>query len=326
MARRLPPLNALKAFEAAARLSSFSRAADELNVTHAAISRHVRALEADFRTPLFERTGRGVALTEAGQTLAAELTKGFDLIAAATNRFVRPARRKRRLRVTSDPSFAALWLVPRLGTFTARHPGIELIIDASPRLVDFTKEDVDVGIRWGGGAWAGVESKKLADAELTLVCNPKFLRDNPMSSPCDIDGELLIHETAKECWNAWLSVAGIAELVTPTGPTLNGDLAIAAAEAGQGLTLADQIQAGDALAAGRLVRPFDVVATRFGYYLVCRLGVKSSDAAMAFEAWLVAELAAFADGLAAANAVRLMKAGKTAKAKAGSRSRSARAR
>ncbi len=307
MARRLPPLNALKAFEAAARLSSFSRAADELNVTHAAISRHVRALEAEFRTPLFERTGRGVELTEAGQTLALELTKGFDLIASAASRFARPSRRKRRLRVTSDPSFAALWLVPRLGTFTARHPGIELIVDASPRLVDFTKEDVDIGIRWGGGTWTGVASKKLADAELTLVCSPKFLRDNPMSSPSDIDGELLIHETAKECWNAWLSAAGIANLVTPAGPTLNGDLAIAAAEAGQGLTLADQIQAGDALAAGRLVRPFDVVAKRFGYYLVCRLGAKSSDAATAFEAWLETELKTFAAELATVRRIRSAK-------------------
>jgi LysR family glycine cleavage system transcriptional activator len=119
MARKLPPLNALKAFEAAARLSSFSRAAAELNVTHAAISRHVRALEAEFRTPLFERTGRGVELTEAGRSLAQELTRGFDLIAAASSRFAHPSRRRRRLIVTSDVSFAALWLAPRLGKFTS---------------------------------------------------------------------------------------------------------------------------------------------------------------------------------------------------------------
>jgi LysR family glycine cleavage system transcriptional activator len=119
-----------------------------------------------------------------------------------------------------------------------------------------------------------------------------------MSAPHEIDGELLIHETAKECWNAWLSAAGIADRVAPAGPTLNGDLAIAAAEAGQGLTLADQIQAGDALAAGRLVRPFDVVAKRFGYFFVRPVGAKPSDAATAFEAWLEAELKLFASGFA----------------------------
>src|SRR3569832_541272 len=127
MARRLPPLNSLKAFEAAARLSSFSRAAAELNVTHAAISRHVRALEAEFRTPLFDRTGRGVELTEVGRALALELTKGFDIIASAASGFAQRSRRKP-LTVTSDPSFAALRLVPRLGTFTARYPGIDIVL------------------------------------------------------------------------------------------------------------------------------------------------------------------------------------------------------
>ena len=304
MSRRLPPLNSLKAFEAAARLASFSRAAAELNVTHAAISRHVRALEAEFRTPLFERTGRGVELTEVGRALAQELTTGFDIIAAAASRFAKPSRRKRRLRVTSDPSFAALWLVPRLGRFTALHPGIELEIDASPRLVDFAKEDIDFGIRWGGGAWDGVDAKKLADAELTLVCSPQFLSAHPISKPADLDGERLIQETAKECWNAWLAAAGIADRVAPSGPTLNGDLAIAAAEAGQGLALADQIQAGDALAAGYLVRPFEVVATRYAYYLVRRPGARVTEAASAFEAWLEAELKAFTAKLAKTTAVR----------------------
>jgi len=151
MARKLPPLNALKAFEAAARHSSFSRAAAELNVTHAVVSRHVRALEAEIRTRLFERTGRGVELTEAGQSLALELTAGFDLIAAAASRFVRPIRRRQPSVVSADVSFAALWLAPRLGSFTSRHPGIDLVVDPSHRLVDFGREDVDLGIRFGGG-------------------------------------------------------------------------------------------------------------------------------------------------------------------------------
>jgi LysR family glycine cleavage system transcriptional activator len=324
MARRLPPLNALKAFEAAARLSSFSRAADELNVTHAAISRHVRALEAEFRTPLFERTGRGVELTEAGRSLALELTKGFDLIASAASRFARPSRRRKRLTVSSDPAIAALWLVPRLGAFTALHPGIDLILDATPRLVNFAKEDIDVGIRWGSGAWDGVEVRQLAAAELMIVCSPQFLRDNPVVSPTDLDGALLIQETAKECWDAWLAAAGVDDRIVPAGPTLNGDLAIAAAEAGQGFALADQIQAGDALVSGRLVRPLDIVATRFGYYVVRRSGAKTSDASAAFEAWPMAELKAFAAGLAAARGVSSAKGRTTGNAKSASRSRKAR--
>lgn len=321
MVRRLPPLNALKAFEAAARLSSFSRAADELNVTHAAISRHVRALEAEFRTPLFERTGRGVELTEVGRSLALELTKGFDLLAGAVNQFARPSRRRKRLMVTSDPAFAALWLVPRLGAFTAQNPNIDIVLDATPRLVNFSKEDVDLGIRWGGGAWEGLESKPLALSELTLVCSPQFLRDNPLFVASDLDGSLLIQETAKECWDAWLSAAGIADEVTPSGPTLNGDLIIAAAEAGQGLALADQIQAGDALIAGRLVRPLDIGATRFGYYLVRRSGAKISDAAMAFETWLAAELKTFQAAFKSMQTVISIKSRKTGKAKAAPRSR-----
>lgn len=318
MARRLPPLNALKAFEAAARLASFSRAADELNVTHAAISRHVRALEAEFRTPLFERTGRGVELTEAGRSLALELTKGFDLIASAASRFARPSRRRKRLTVTSDPSFAALWLVPRLGKFRALHADIDLVLDATPRIVNFAKEDIDVGIRWGGGIWDGVEAAKLTAAELMLVCSPAFLKVHPLATAGDLDDTLLLQETAKECWEAWLAVAGVADRVAPSGPTLNGDLVIAAAEAGQGFALVDQIQAGDALIAGRLVRPLDVVATRFGYYLVRRAGTRVSDASAAFEAWLGAELGAFAAHLTATFAAR------PARSRTGPKSRAAR--
>jgi LysR family transcriptional regulator, glycine cleavage system transcriptional activator len=192
--------------------------------------------------------------------------------------------------VTSDLSFATLWLVPRLGKFRALHPGIDLVLDPSHRLVDFSKEDVDLGIRYGNGAWIGVDAKKLVDAELTLVCSPKFLAGNPLSQPADLDGGLLIQETAKECWEAWLEAAGILDRVVPSGPTLNGDLAIAAAEAGQGFALADQIQVGDALVAKRLVRPFDITTSRQGYYLVRGAGAKTSDAAAAFEGWLIDEL------------------------------------
>lgn len=298
MVRKLPPLNALKAFEAAARLSSFSRAAGELNVTHGAISRHVRSLEEEFRTPLFERTGRGVELTEAGLSLAQSLTKSFDLIAAASSQFARPSRRRRRLVVTSDVSFAALWLAPRIAKLTSLHPGIDLVVDPSHRLVDFGKEDVDLGVRYGFGEWDGVDARKLVESQLMLVCSPAYLRAHPLSAASDLDPSLLIRETAKECWEAWLTAAGIIETIVPSGPTLNGDLAIAAAEAGQGFAIADQIQAGDALRAKRLVSPLDVVASRASYYLVRRAGAKKSEVAEVFETWVRDELQSSAKALA----------------------------
>ena len=283
-------MNALRAFETAARHASFSRAADELHVTHAAISRHIRDLEADLRTKLFVRTGRGVQLTEQGQLFATDLSKAFELMALATSRFDRPIRRRPRLTISSDLSFAALWLVPRLGRFTALHPGIDLVVDPNPRLVDFTKEDVDCGIRYGSGAWRGVEASKLMDAELTVVCSPSLLRSSALRSPADLPGALLIQEMQKENWREWLEAAGVADVVNPSGPTLNGDLAIAAAEAGHGFALADRIQSGDALLAKRLVCPFDIVARKNAYYLVRNAKSSLSKAGREFADWLSLEM------------------------------------
>ncbi|HML30588.1 MAG TPA: LysR substrate-binding domain-containing protein, partial [Hyphomicrobium sp.] len=171
------------------------------------------------------------------------------------------------------------------------------------------------------GGWEGLESRTLAFSELTLVCSPQFLRDNPLSAASDLESSLLIQETAKECWDTWLAAAGVAGQVVPSGPTLNGDLVIAAAEAGQGFALADQIQAGDALIAGRLVRPLDIRATRFGYYLVRRLGAKMSDASQAFAAWLETELKAFTAHLSKARVAPVSR--KTGKSQSRPQSRSA---
>src|SRR3546814_1000263 len=154
MARRLPSLNALRAFEAAARLGGFSRAADELHVTHAAVSRHVRGLEDRLGVLLFRRLHKAVVLTDAGRRYQARLTEAFDLIAAATEALA--AAGSEVLSLSVEPAFAARWLVPRLGRFYARHPGIELDIDPTPRIVDFRRDAVDLAIRYGSGGWAGV--------------------------------------------------------------------------------------------------------------------------------------------------------------------------
>lgn len=292
MPDKLPSLNALKAFDAAARAGSFTRAASELNVTHAAISRHIRDLERDLRCSLFVRTGRGVELTEPGALLARDIATAFTIISTATSRFAPPNWRRPRLMISSDLSFATLWLVPRLGRFTAAYPDIDVVIDPNPRLIDFDKEDFDFGIRFGSAdsRWRGVQADVLIESAMGLVASPELLRTSPLRSPADLGGSLLIRETAKENWQTWLTAANVANLIVPSGPTLNGDLAIAAAEAGQGFALADCIQAGDALLAKRLVSPFDIVVRQHAYFLVSRIDKKPSKAASQFKIWLLAEI------------------------------------
>lgn len=290
MARRLPSLNALKAFESAARHASFSLAGDELNVTHAAVSRHIRELEAALGAKLFLRTGRGVQVTEAGQSLARDLTPAFDLLFEATERFTGP-RRRRELVISAEISFAALWLAPRLGGFTSKHAEIDIVLDPTNRVIDFGKEKVDLGIRYGQGKWSGVEALKLMDSDLTPVCSPAFLKKSKVGSPRDLAAVTLLREDLKENWSDWLEAAGVGGIVSPSGPVLKGHLAIAAAEAGQGFALADAIQAGDALLAKRLVRPFDILVRHHAYYAVRGGATKEAKAAALFRIWLESEIA-----------------------------------
>lgn len=287
--RHLPPLNALRAFECAARHASFSLAGVELNVSHAAISRHIRDLEATLGTTLFKRTGRGVEITEAGQLLARELTRSFDIMAAAIDRFA-PKRSRRQLVISAEVSFAALWLVPRLGSFTSAHPEVDLVLDPTNRLVDFGRDTVDIGLRYGDGNWDDVIAVKLLDSDLTPVCSPGMLKKSKVRVPADLARVTLLQEDPKRHWTDWLEAAGVSEEVEAAGPTLKGYLAIAAAEAGQGFALADAVQAADALLEKRLVSPFDVVVRHHAYYLVRGPVKKPSKSAAAFHAWLTAEI------------------------------------
>ncbi len=289
MARRLPSLNALRAFESAARHVSLSLAAAELNVSHAAVSRHIRELEAWLGKKLFHRTGRGVELTDDGEAYASDLTPAFDLLVEATGRFAAP-RSRSQLVISSEVPFAALWLVPRLGGFTSKYPEIDLVLDPTNRLVDFTKNEADLGIRYGLGEWRDVEALKLIDSEITPVCSPSLLKKSQIRSPGDLAKTILLQEDTKQHWLDWLSAAGIAGKISPSGPTLKGHLAIAAAEAGQGFALADQVTAADALVAKRLVRPFDISIRHQAYYLVWGRGTKKNKAAEAFRQWLTQEL------------------------------------
>lgn len=292
MVRKLPSLNALKAFEAAARHQSLVKAADELNVTHAAISRQVRELESTLRITLFERTGRGVLLTEAGASLARELTRGLDIIAAATGRFAKTSRTRQQLSITSDVPFAMMWLVARLGDFASQHPDADLVLDPTHRLVDFAKEGIDLGVRYGAGSWRGVEAAKLTDVELIVVCAPSLIARERVSSPADLPPARLIQEQDRSHWRLWLDAAGVGDKITPRGPTLLADLAMSAAEAGHGYALADRLIASDALKAGRLVSPFSIVVPHNAYFVVWPEGKKLSRLALDFRHWLIEKVGA----------------------------------
>jgi len=291
MGRRLPSLNALKAFEAAARLESFTEAAAELFVTHAAISRHVRDLEEWLGTQLFVRTGRGVDLTEAGRRFATRLTPLFDQIADAT-REAAAVGEVRELKVTVEPAIASRWLVPRLGRFNDLHPDIELSIDPTTELADFRFGNVDVGIRYGAGGWPDVEAVKLTDAVIFPVCAPKLVKDRPALAPADLADFNLLHESRKQWWADWLTAAGVTGVEDWRGTLFQNHLAIEAAEAGQGFALADQMLSTDSLVDGWLARPFSFeMKDHWHYWLVRGKGRKETPPVRAFREWLMSEIA-----------------------------------
>jgi LysR family glycine cleavage system transcriptional activator len=291
MGRRLPSLNALKAFEAAARLISFTDAAGELFVTHAAVSRHIRDLEEWLGTQLFFRTGRGVGLTDAGQRFVSRLTPLFDQIADAT-REAAAVGDVRQLKVTVEPSIASRWLVPRLGKFNELHPDIELSIDPNSRLADFRSGEADLGIRYGPGNWDDVEVTKLTDAVIFPVAAPSLLKDAGGLKPAGLANYNLLHESRKQWWADWLAAAGVKGVEDWRGTVFQNHLAIEAAEAGQGFALSDQILSTDALLEGWLVRPFAFdMKDHWHYYIVRAKGLKETAPARAFREWLMAEIA-----------------------------------
>ena len=291
MARRLPSLNALKAFEAAARLGSFSEAAAELFVSHAAISRHIRELEEWLGTQLFLRTGRGVEATEAGRRFGGKLTPLFDALAEAT-REAAAVGDVRQLNVSVEPAFASRWLVARLGRFHDLHPDIELAIDPTNRLVDFRAGEADLGIRYGSGQWEDVEAVKLSDVVIFPVCAPVFLAGDERLRPEDLKDHNLLHEQRKQWWAEWLAAAGIKGVEDWRGTLFHNHLAIEAAEAGQGFALGDQILCTDALLEGWLKRPFNLDMKDHGSYWIVRAkGSKETPPARSFREWLMAEMA-----------------------------------
>jgi LysR family transcriptional regulator, glycine cleavage system transcriptional activator len=310
MSRRLPPLNALRAFEAAARHLSVSKAAGELHVTPAAISHQVKALEAWLGVPLFRRLNRQVLLTDGGQICLAGLRDGFDRLAATVEK-VRGRAGEAPLTVSAAPSFAGKWLLPRLERFRRAHPDIEVRIDANPRLSDFERDNVDIGIRYGRGRYPGLRTDLLMTEKVYPLCSPKLRRGPPrLRHPRDLAGHTLLHidmpvmgET-EPSWEMWLRAAGVGEIDGARGPHFSvSSMAIEMAIAGQGVVLGSDVLCAADLAAGRLVRPFDVgLRLDFGYWVVSPATTADRPKVAAFRDWLTAEARAHEAGLGAAAA------------------------
>jgi LysR family transcriptional regulator, glycine cleavage system transcriptional activator len=298
MARRLPPLNSLRAFEAAARHLSFTRAAEELHVTPAAISHQIKALEDHLGVKLFRRLNRAVLLTDAGQACVSGLSEAFDRMAAALER-LRAQDCGGPLTVSTSPAFASKWLVPRLERFQERCPEIDVRVSAAMRLVDFAREDVDVAIRYGPGRYPGLLAQLLLTNEVVPVCAPALL-ENPRSlgAPQDLRHHMLLHDDmptsdgAYPNWAMWLHAAGVEGVDPSRGPRFDyAGLVLEAAAAGRGVALALSTIAAADLAAGRLVRPFAVaVPIPFAYYVVCPEATAGRPKVEAFRRWLRAEV------------------------------------
>jgi LysR family glycine cleavage system transcriptional activator len=304
--RRLPPLNALRAFEAAARHLNFSRAADELSVTPGAVSQQIQNLEDYVGAALFKRTPKGLLLTDAAQTALPALREAFDRLAEAAS-LLTAAVDGRRLTLTAPPSFAAKWLVPRLGAFEQAHPQVDVWLSAAIELVDLTAGEVDIAVRYGGGRYPGLEVKRLFSETVIPVASPAHLEEHPLNSPADLANHILLHDGSPDLddscpdWSMWLAARGLKGVDGMRGPRFNqSSLVIEAAVNGRGVALAKRTLAAADLEAGRLVAPLQIAtAVDFAYYLVHPKAKGRLPQVKAFVSWIEAEALAHEQALLA---------------------------
>ena len=306
--RRLPPLNALRAFEAAARHLNFSRAADELSVTPGAVSQQIQNLEDYVGAALFRRTPKGLLLTDAAQTALPALREAFDRLAEASS-LLTAAVDGRRLTLTAPPSFAAKWLVPRLKRFEEAYPQIDVWLSADMEIVDFASGEIDAALRYGSGRYPGLEVVRLLSETVIPVASPALLAENPLETPADLARHTLLHDGSPDAdescpdWAMWLAARNIRGVDGGRGPRFNqSSLVIEAALGGRGVALAKGTLAQDDLDAGRLVAPLqDATAVDFAYYAVHPKAKGRLPQVKAFVAWITAEAAAHEAALAAMN-------------------------
>ena len=300
MTLRLPPLNALRSFEVAGRHLSFTRAAEELHVTPAAVGHQVKALESYLGVQLFRRLNRALLLTDAGQACLPELRDAFERLGAAVER-IKALDASGMLAISVEPSFAAKWLVRRLDRFHELHPDVDIRLDASQRLVDLRRENVDLCIRYGAGAYPGLRVDTLMADEIYPVCSPEHLYgEHPLLTVDDMRWHTLLHDDGEPDndtwpdWGMWLRAAG-SDIDASRGPRFSQpSMCVEAAMEGHGVALVSHALVADDLAEGWLVRPFGLEISTpmdFSYFVVCLDQVYDHPKIAAFRNWLFAEVA-----------------------------------
>lgn len=291
--RKLPPLSAVRVFEAAARHENFTAAASELGMTQAAVSYQIRVLEERIGAPLFHRARRRVTLTEAGRRCGPAVTRAFDAIDAAFGA-VR-AEDETTLTISTSDTFATVWLAWRIGSFQMRHPEMAVRLHTGDALVDFASEPVDCAIRAGRGDWPGLAAQRLMEVDFTPMASPGFVARHAPIAPADLPLLPLI-SPHDPWWAAWLAEAGVDAPDVDARPGVRmGSQALEgnAAMAGQGVAMLTPFFWRNDLAEGRLVRLFDQVSTRgYGYYFVCPEDRRNVPKIKRLREWLAAEIAA----------------------------------
>jgi LysR family transcriptional regulator, glycine cleavage system transcriptional activator len=303
MARRLPPLNAVRAFEAAGRHGSFLLAGRELRVTAGAISHQVKTLERFLGVRLFHRLQRGIVLTDAGSNYLAASRDGLDRLATATEQLA-VGSRSRILRISALPAFAEKWLVPRLQQFQEQHQDIDVRLAADAEIVDFVTRDYDIGLRYTDGRHAGLKADLLLEEEIFPVCSPSLLQGPRLiRRPSDLSGQTLLYDVHwQDDWRLWLTAAGLADLRPRQESRFTlYSMALEAAIRGGGVLIGHSAMIADDLAAGRLVVPFsERVPAPHAYYLVCPKWAESRHAVQSFRTWLTEAVASFKQAQSAA--------------------------
>ncbi len=299
MVRKLPPLNALRAFESAARHLSFTRAAEELYVTQAAVSHQVKALEEHLGLKLFKRLNRALMLTDEGQAYFPEVRDALDQLSHATDSLLK-SDTNGVLTVSVMPSMASLWLVPRLQNFTHQYPDIDVRIAAEDRLTDFARDDVDCAIRYGLGGWPSLYEKKFMQEEVFPVCAPHYLEKHPslLTTPDALRHHTLIHDYAIHSeaeahlsWQYWLKAAGIEGVDHTRGPKFSHTyMVVQACMVGEGVALGRSALIQSELDSGRLVRLFDFsISADIAYHFVCPKDAIERYKIRSFRDWLLSE-------------------------------------
>lgn len=299
MLKRIPPLNSLRAFESAARQLSFTKAADELFVTQAAVSHQIKSLENFLSIKLFHRKNRSLLLTEEGQSYFHDLRNVFVDIQDATQRLVAMGA-KGAITIATPPSFASQWLVPRLPKFSAMHSDIDVRIKAVDADDGFLDDSVDIAVFYGKGNWPNLACTKLLSEYLTPMCSPLLVqKGKPLSSLKDLSQHTLLHDNTRAAWKNWLKNFSVKHVNVNQGPIFSHTmLVLQSACLGQGIALSDTVLAKPEIDSGRLICPFDErVESKLSYYIVCKESQSEQSKIKVFSEWMLGQVNGDLNGL-----------------------------